>query len=982
MTDEGEVPSAFLASGGLNSAIRRLGGDLVGRQIGAYHVTALLGAGGMGEVYRARDTKLGRDVALKVLPAAFTADADRLARFEREARTLASLNHPHIGAIYGFEEAEGIRALVLELVEGETLADLIARHAATPGSRMSQARAPSDSEAWPAAGVARAPQRGSRVGDSVPRGISINEALSLARQIAEALEAAHDKGIIHRDLKPANITIARDGTVKVLDFGLAKAVTGSAAGPDLTQVPTSMPDGTATGLVVGTVAYMSPEQARGQTVDERTDIWAFGCVLYEMLTGRAAFAADTLSDTMAAVMRGEPDWRALPGQLPATVQLLLRRCLHKNPRERLHDIADARLALDDAGEPATHPFSTPPNRSKSSTAVTLAAMYIAGLASALALWLVFGPFSGRAQNSTPVARLTMGILPADELGGPDGHPSRTSVAVSPDGRTLAFSAVERMHRQIYTRQLNDFSAASIADTDGGSVPFFSPDGEWIGFWASGELKKVPARGGVVQSLSKAEPIPPFGASWGADGRIVFARASGGLWQVSADGGVSENLTSPDSAKGEVSHRLPHVLPDGSAVLFTITRNRFPSWSETDVAVYSRRTGETTLLIKGGADARYAASGHVVYLREGALLAAPFSLAELRITGGSVGVAPDVMQAAYHDGGLSDSGAGQFGVSSTGTLAYISGGVVPEANHSLVLVDRSGKVQPLPLPPGSYRQPRLSPDGSRLAVATRGRNQAIWVAEIGRGGLWPLTRETERAFSPVWTPDGTRIIYRAAMQGPDSLFWRNADGSGTAEPLTSSERNQVPGSISADGEVLAFYEFDFAVNRTEIRVLPMTGDRKSGPLLDAPGSALGGVDWAPNGRWFAYHSSESGQMQVFIREYPGLGGKQLISTGEGMSPVWRRDNAELFYVEPASGTDTTISVMSVTVSTTPALKIGSPRQLFSGPFDTVYPARGYDVAPGGDRFLMVQLDDRPPIKVTQIRIVQNWFEELRRLVPTN
>ncbi len=911
-----------------------------GVRLGAYEVSALLGAGGMGEVYRARDTKLGREVALKILPDSFTQDPDRLARFRREAQVLASLNHPHIGAIYGLDEADRRQFLVLELVDGETLHDRIARGP-----------------------------------------IPIEEALPIARQIAEALEAAHEQGIIHRDLKPANIKVRPDGTVKVLDFGLAKLAdpvgTGLQSDPSAaqSQSPTiTTPAATGMGVILGTAAYMAPEQARGKAVDKRSDIWAFGCVLYEMLTGKRAFEGDGVSDTLATVIKSEPDWSVLPVTTPASIRKLLRRCLEKDRRERLPDIGVARLEIKDAltAPPTESVARAVPARRVWALAV---AFLLVGVVAGTAVWLAMRAVE--RDDSTRVTRLLVNVRPAEELGGPGGRPIRTGIALSPDGRSLAFSAVRGDKRQIYLRQLSELLATPIAGTDGGTVPFFSSDGQSLGYWAGGELRKVSLGGGVPVTLCKVPEV--FGASWGSDGRIVFARGTGGLWQVSADGGMPQPFTSLDSTQGEVSHRLPHVLPGGDAVVFTVTRNRFPRWNETQLAVYSPRTRKRSVLIEGGADARYVASGHLVYAREGVLMAAPFDLTRLEVTGGSVGVLSDLMQAAYVNSSAADSGAAQFTLSQTGTLAYIPGGVFPEAQNQIVLVDRTGRAEPLPNSTGPFQQPRLSPDGKRFAVHSSGRDQDVWVGDIVRRTFTRLTTEGRNA-SPVWAPDGTRIVYRSAIRGADGLFWRPADGSGKAEPLiTVSERNLVPGAWSPDGQVLAFYDVGGPPENSgvDIWTLPMNGDRQSQPVLKTP-FYEGGADFSPDGQWVAYDSNESGRTEVYVRAYPGLGAKQMISTAGGTSPIWRRGGQEIFYLSPGGDE---ISVMAVPVTTQPVFGVGTARRLFGGPYRGNVPARNYDVTPDGARFLMVQAAGQPRVTVTDIVLVQNWTEELKRLVPT-
>ena len=649
--------------------------------------------------------------------------------------------------------------------------------------------------------------------------------------------------------------------MKVLDFGLAKLTQASGSGlqapGELSESPTITPPAlmTEAGMILGTAAYMSPEQARGKPVDKRSDIWAFGCVLYEMLTGKRAFEGESASDTLATVIKSEPDWSVLPTATPANVRKLLRRCLEKDRRERLPDVGVARLEINDAlTTPRTEAVAgavAPARRVWALPVVFL----LGGVAAGTAVWLATRP--AEHDDATSVTRLLVDVRPAEQL--VEGRPTRTAIALSPDGRSLAFSAVIGEQWQIYRRQLGELAASPIAGTERGTVPFFSPDGQSLGFWANGELRRVPLGGGVPVTVSKVPNLSQVvGASWGSDGRIVFARVTGGLWQVSADGGVPEPLTSLDSTQGEVSHRLPHVLPDGDAVVFTVTRNRFPRWNETQVVAHSRRTGKRTLLIEGGADARYVATGHLVFAREGVLMAAPFDLTRLEVTGGSVGVLPDLMQAAYHAGSGADSGAAQFTVSETGTLAYIPGGVARELQNHIVMVDRTGRAEPLPIPTGPFLQPRFSPDGKQIAVFTTGRDQDVWVAGIPRSTFTRLTTEGRNA-SPVWTPDGTRIVYRSGIRGVDGLFWRPADGSGAAEPITVSERNLTPASWSPDGRVLAFYDLgDSATNAgIDIWVLPMNGDRQPRPVLTTP-FYEGGADFSPDGQWLAYDSNESGR----------------------------------------------------------------------------------------------------------------------------
>jgi serine/threonine-protein kinase len=601
-----------------------------GSRIGLYEIVAPLGAGGMGEVYRARDTRLNRDVAVKILPEALAGDPDRLARFEREAQALAALNHPNIAGVYA---VEGL-AIVMELVSGE---DLSAR-------------------------IGRGP-------------IPLAEALPLARQIADAIDAAHEAGIIHRDLKPANIKVKDDGTVKVLDFGLAKALEPPGEpSAEAMNSPTLTNRGTRMGVILGTAAYMAPEQARGKVVDKRADIWAFGVVLYEMLTGVRPFAGDNVTDLLAAVVRAEPDWNALPARTPPLVRRLLQRCLAKEPKRRLHDIADARLDLDDAGAESIPPVGP----GSSSRWIGPVFGFVLGVAiTATAFWLTTRAESPAAP--VPITTSLIQVTPADEIGGDHGLPTRLRFALSPNGRTLVFSAVLDEHRTLYMRNLDELQAKPITGTEDGDLPFFSPDGEWIAYWAKGQLWKVRSAGGPSISVCALDAVP-FGATWAADDQIVFApsKRSEGLWQVSSSGGKAERLTKVDASRGETGHRLPAALPRSGAILFTIRRGDRSPWDQAEIAIYSTQTHTYRVVVTGGADARYVATGSqefLVFVRDGVLMAAPFDVATSAVTAEARPVG-NVMQAAYATLFGDDSGAGEFSVSDTGTLVYIPWRRVP------------------------------------------------------------------------------------------------------------------------------------------------------------------------------------------------------------------------------------------------------------------------------------------------------------------
>ena len=915
-----------------------------GARLGVYEVTAHIGAGGMGQVYRARDTELNRDVALKILPDAFAGDSDRLPRLTREAQTLASLNHPHIAAIYGIEHSGGIRALVMELVEGEDLSQRLA-HGAIP----------------------------------------LDEALPIARQIAEALAAAHEQGIVHRDLKPANIKVRADGTVKVLDFGLAKTMEpSSSAAAALANSPTiTSPALTATGVILGTAAYMSPEQAKGRAADRRSDVWAFGVVLYEMLTGQCPFKGDDVSETLASVLTRQPEWTALSAASPPLIQRLLRRCLEKDRTRRLADMADARLDIDDVlrGTDSDVPVARNVSRTRERLAWTSALLVVGLAAAAMVTWAARSKSipleTTRAILSVASTGETSGENPLEQRSG-TARPTRTAVALSPDGKTLVFDAIWGGRQQLYARAMNQLNATPISGTSGGGSPFFSPDGQWVGFGAGGELRKVPLSGGPAVTLCKASAL--FGASWGDDGTIVFAeQRNGGLRRVSAAGGTPESLTTPRA--GEYSHRLPHILPGSRAVIFTILKS--PTlWDDTQIVVRSLDSGQQTILVTGGSDGRYVSTGHLVYVRLGTLMAVPFDPVRLAVTGGATGVIDGVMQAADRNASyMANTMAGQFTASDTGALVYLTGGAVAAADRSLAWVDRHGTSQALPAPPRPYFDPRLSPDGQRVAVNTLGPIQ-VWNVDIARGAISPVTVDGQSDHG-VFAQDGKRIVFRSGA-GEGNLYWKAADGSGTVERLTTSERSQTPSSWTPDGTTLAFMEEGESKGflQFDIWLLSM-GDRKTRALIHTAANEVT-PEISPDGQWLAYVSNESGPHEVYVQPYPGPGERHLISTNGGEQPSWSRDGRELFYVQnggmnPGRGVPT---LMSVSVTTAPAFRAGTPERVFENASLRTAWGRSYDVAPDGRRFLLALTKDAPTnLAPAQMILVQHWFEELKRLVPT-
>jgi len=880
-----------------------------GTKIGSYEIASLLGTGGMGEVYRARDAKLGRDVAIKVLPASLARDAERMARFEREAKVLASLNHPNIAAIYGFEDSDGARALVMELVEGPTLADRIA--------------------AGP---------------------IPIDEALRIARQIADALEYAHERGIVHRDLKPANIKISRDDAVKILDFGLAKAVEGDASSMDMANSPTLTHMATQAGVLLGTAAYMSPEQARAKPVDRRADIWAFGCVLYEMLTGKMAFTGETVSDTLAAIIKEEPDWSQLPTDTPLPVRVLLQRCLQKDPKQRLRDIGDARISLDEVPsgfpEPASvtaavvapAPISTPLWRRALPWAVA-ACFAIAGIVG----WIL------KPASPRPVTRTVITLPPGQRLADFNHY---LVLALSPDGSELAYVATTEgaggTTQQIYLRKMDSLEANPVPGTEGGSDPFFSPDGQWLGFFAGGKLKKVSVYGGPAQVLADATLVG--GGSWSKQGMIAFSGGTTPIYQIPDTGGTPQAVT--QLAKGELGHGWPEFLPGGKAVLFS-----------NGTGIFAQRigTGERRNLAPGGVSPRYLPPGYLLYAQAGNLMAVPFDAKRLGLKGTPVPVVGNVMEEAIPT-------PAQYNISATGSLVYVSGSA--QASQSkLVWVSRNGAEQALPAPAGDYEDPRLSPDGRRVALDIGGGQ--IWIYDLARDTLTRFTFQGGGG-EPAWTPDGKRIAFASVGGGGAvNLYWQMADGSGGLQRLTTSTHFQLPLSWSPDGQLLAFQEL--AGTPVDIRVLRLS-DRKVETFLQSSGN-VGAPQFSPDGRWMAYVSNESGHFEIYVQPYPGPGGKYQISTDGGNEPVWNRNGRELFYRNEDK-------MMSVEITPDPSFSAGNPKVLFQGNYVSSAGAfPDFDVSRDGQRFLMLKPVEQAQAAPTQIDVVLNWTEELKRLVPT-
>ncbi len=879
-------------------------------RIGPYEIISLLGSGGMGEVYRAHDTSLQREVALKVLPDSVAADAVTMARFQREAQLLASLNHPHIAAIYGLEGSGATRALVMELVEGPTLADRI------------------------------------RQGP-----LALDEALPIARQIAEALEAAHDRGIIHRDLKPANTKVRPDGAAKILDFGLAKAVEGDPASSDIHNSPTISAIATKAGAILGTAAYMSPEQAKGKSLDKRTDIWSFGCVFYEMLTAKKAFGGDTVTDTLAAILRSEPDWDSLPRETPQQIRDLLKRCLQKEQRLRLRDIGDARLEIEEArSHPQLDSASTPISRfTDGRTAWAIAAILLLCLAAiAVRAW-----FRHPQPSTQPVARFEISVPPPDQLTGM----SYVEIAISRDGARLAYIARHNGVPMLFIRALDQSVAFPVVGSEGANTPFFSPDGNWVGFFPAGGLKKVAASGGAPISLTSLPTTR--GASWGPHESIAMTLTPAtGLSVVSADGGAPAPLTKLDLPKGEASHRWPQFLPDGDTILFTVGKSK--NWDDAEIEVQSLKTGARRTLIQGGTCARYVPTGNLLYGHGGKLLSVPFDLRRLQVTGPPVTILDDVMEDA-------ESGAVQFSASDNGTLVYLPGGI-QRTEHSLVWIDRAGHASEIAAPQRAYWAPRISPDGTQIATVVAEANDEIWVNDISRNIWKRLTFESSNVM-PTWSADGKRVTFAGNVAGAQGIFWKLADGSGEELPVLESPNIgtslPIPLSWSPDGKTLAYESFEPQTGH-HIRLYSAGSTDPSRSFINSAANQ-DGARFSPNGRWIAYAADESGRFEVYVQPFAGSGGKWQISGDGGSQPTWTRNRKELFYYGNGK-------MMSVDVNTDGDFSAANPKTLFEANFDfrgSYVPS--YDVTPDGKKFIAVRSSNSAPIPAS-IQVILNWFGE--------
>jgi len=911
-----------------------------GTRLGPYEITGAIGAGGMGEVYRARDSRLSRTVAIKVLPPHTAAQPEVRQRFEREARAVSALNHPHICTLYDIGQQDGLDYLVMEYLEGESLAE-----------RLKKGPLP------------------------------IDQALRIATQVASALDQAHRKGITHRDLKPGNVMLTKDGA-KVLDFGLAKmrepGSSAAFAGPGGSLVHTMTTPLTGEGSIVGTLQYMAPEQLEGRDADARSDIFAFGAVLYEMVTGRRAFEGASQASVIAAILEREPaPIRELQPLAPALLDRLVRACLAKDPdqrRQTAHDVLlDLQWMAESRAEPASKVQEAKPDRLRW-TALVVAACVMVGAA----VWLAVRP------RAVPARTMRFGIsLPAgDWFGGSWFWPQ--SVAISPDGTHIAYVATTHDGAtQLYLREAAADRGHVLPGTEGASTPFFSADGRWLGAYLNGKLVKIPIGGGPPVTIASLPGNDPelCGATWLADGTIyIDVPPPLGLQKVTATDGSFRAVTKLDAAKNETEHRFPEMLPDGKTLLFTVRHADEPNFDEADIEALSLKTGERRQIVKSATDAHYLPSGHLVFLRGGVLLAAPFDPDKLQLQGAPVPVVESVIENPR-------IGAGQYAIAHDGTLVYIPGGVTFGA-HELVYVDRSGATKVLTAKKRPYEDFTLSPDGKLIATTIEGPVTDTWIHDIARDTDTRFTFGVEHR-DPAWSADGKRVAYSGYKDGKNVILWKAVDGTGAEEQLMASADPMWPWFWSRDGRFLVVSTTS-PVTSDDIWILPMGGDRQPHPLLNAKFSE----EWAqisPDGQWIAYDSDDTGREEVYVAPFPffhpstaqGLAQKIRISTEGGLHPQWSPNGRELYY-RVSSGEEVQrivgrrVKLMAMPIETSPVFKAGTPHVLFEGPFFDS--GHDYAVTPDGKGFIFIR-ETQPVSGPTEMNVVLNWFEELKRRVPS-
>jgi serine/threonine-protein kinase len=868
---------------------------LSGERLGTYEILKPIGAGGMGDVYQARDTRLGRTVAIKVLPSRLASRPELRERFEREARTIASLNHPHICTLYDVGHQNGTDYLVLEHLEGETLAERLAKGP-----------------------------------------LPLDRVLEYAIEISDALDKAHRKGITHRDLKPANIMLTKSGA-KLLDFGVAKLREAAESPSDESETVAGARPLTGEGTIVGTLHYMAPEQVEGRVadIDSRTDIFAFGAVVYEMATGKKAFDGSSQASVIAKILDHHP-----PQPIsPAALDRLVRVCLAKDPDARWQTATDVCRELKWIKESGSRPEVLAP---RLSTPVwrRIAPWVVAAVLSAAAwLW--------RSSETETVSRLTIALPPGQRLAALD----KPAIAISPDGRNLVYVAIDGSTQQLYLRPLDSLEAKPIAGTENAVSPFFSPNGDDIGFFADGKLKKVSVASGSVATL--ADAASTGGGSWSSQGVLAFQAQA--LQQVSEEGGTPQPLTR--SGTRDVYHRWPEFLPGGNALLF-VGSPTTARWNDTNISVQSLGGSERTILAPAGTQPRYS-RGHLFYAQRGTLMAAPFDAGRLTVNGAAVRTLEGVMQSM-------GTGAAQYDVSFTGTLVYLEGGMVA-MEAQLVWVGRDGEEQLVNAAPQAYQFPRVAPDGRRIGVSVVGAESLVWVYDISRETLSRQTLEGRDITTFAWSPDGRKIAFRSRQDGGWSLALQASDGSGGVDRLITSEISPAPNSFSPDGQLLTYMEQNPETGR-DIWVLNLA-DRKARPFLNTSYEEAA-PKFSPDGNWLLYSSDETGRREVYAQPYPGPGGKWQISTDGGQEPVWNPKGGELFY---RSGN----KVMAVDIDATSGFSPGKPRMLFQGSYlQTPASFPYYDVSPDGERFLMLKPVEQSSAP-THINVVLNWLEELKQ-----
>lgn len=897
-----------------------------GSRLGPYEIVSRIGAGGMGEVWRARDTRLGRDVAIKILPAEFAQDAKLKIRFEREARTISHLSHPNICTLFDVGE----NYIVMELLEGESLSYRLARGP-----------------------------------------LPLPEVVRYGVQIAEALGRAHRQGVVHRDVKPGNVMITKSGA-KLLDFGLAKSTRVGAESRDETVQKAI----TEKGALLGTFQYMAPEQLAGEEPDARTDIFSLGTVLYEMTTGKRAFEGRNRTSLVGAIVSGEPRAiRELQPLTPPALEHVILKCLEKDPDDRWQSASDIAEELRWIGQAGAEAGAAPlvVKRMKRLEWLMIGAVVLLG--GVLVGGLLVRSFP--AVSPAPVVRSTIEIEPGHWLFGMHwrleaARPSRTAIAISSDGRFVVYSAIEenagpQAKPRLFLRRLNSSKAEPIAGTEGGLSPFLSPDDRWVGFWAEGTLQKIPVDGGLPTLLCDAPWL--FGADWGRDDSIVFTGdQEAGLSRVAAGGGTAEPLTRPDPKRAEYDHRLPSWLPDGESILFTVMGY---AWDPRPrLALLRMETLQWTVLLEDAADGRYVPTGHIVFMRQGKLMALRFDTARNEIAGQPVPIIENVAQAYSIYAGVHTC-AGQFDFSESGALVYAEGGIAPEPANSLVWVSMEGIDEPVTDMRRPAHFPRLSPDGRRIVYGSLGnRESQTWVYDLVTGTNSRLT-EDGYPLGAIWSPDGKTLLHGSLKALAHNLYLQPYDGSAPMERVMTSEHLQFVGSWSPDGKTAAVAEWNPRTS-ADIHLLDIASGRVT-PFL-ASKFHEGYPDFSPDGRWLAYSSNESGRREVYVRPVTGPGTKHLVSTGGGEDPLWARDGRQLFYRWQGE-------VWAADVRTDEAFSTGKPRLLFDRPvYHRGDPNRTWDISLDSRRFLMTRIEKGEPMPITKMTLVQGWFQELERSLP--